>query len=66
MSQEARISALEYLLAELLRELRDRDGKPIESIIRRTQKQLLDSEGPGNPDTKKAAHDALRNVTDRL
>ena len=62
MNQEARISALEYLVATLLKERRDRDGKPIDTFLNNLQNSLLGSGGPGNPETKEAAVEALKNI----
>lgn len=66
MNQEARISALEYLVAELLKQLRDRDGKPIDSLIETTKSTILGSNGPGNPETKSAAVNALEDLVHLL
>ena len=62
MDQEARIAALEYLVAALLRERRDRDGKPIDGVLDRVHDSFFGSDGPGNPQTKAAAADALKNL----
>lgn len=62
MNQEARITALEYLVATLLKERRDRDGKPIDTLLNNLHDSLFDSDGPGNPETKAAAAEALKSI----
>jgi hypothetical protein len=62
MDQNARIAALEYLVAYLLRERRDRDGKQIDQALDKLSDSMFGSDGPGNPHTKLAAAEALKNI----
>jgi hypothetical protein len=62
MDQNARIAALEYVVAYLLRERRDRDGKPVDQALDRLADSMLGSDGPGNPHTKLAAAEAIKSI----
>jgi carbamoylphosphate synthase small subunit len=61
MSQEARINALEHLMAALVLEAQA-NGTNIDKLLADVKSSLLGSNGPGGPEQKSAAVEALKGI----
>lgn len=62
MDQDARITALEHLVATLIKGVDLSSGVSKSSIFSATQASILDSSGPGGPKEKTAALEYLEQI----
>jgi len=64
--QQSQVDALEHLVVALIKELRARQGVPLDPIISAAKASIFDSDGPGGPEQKSQAANYLESLAFRL